>query len=232
MKTGKFFGVSVGPGDPKLMTLKAMEVIEQCQVIVAPMTKGEKTLALDIARGAVDLSQKQIVTAEFLMTRDRGLQRKRHQEISQDVMAYLRQGKDAAMLNLGDVSVYSTFHYIHKIIAEQGFETEIVPGVTSFCAVAAKLRASLTTMNEPLTIIPASHGRTREALAARGTKALMKAGKSLGQVKEELKEAGLYERAMLVKNCGLPDEEICRSMDEAGDDMGYFSTILVGGEQE
>lgn len=232
MKEGIFYGVSVGPGDPELMTRKAVRVIEECGVIVAPMTKGEKTLALDITRGAADLSRKEIVPVEFLMTRDREAQRQRHMEIAEQIAGYLRGGQDVAMLNLGDVSIYSTFSYIHQLIVQQGFETEIIPGVTSFCAVAAKLKTSLTTMAEPLTIIPASHGQTEAALATPGTKVLMKAGRALGEVKEALQQAGLYGRAMLVKNCGLPEEQVCRNMDEAGDDMGYFATIVVGGEKE
>ena len=109
MKEGIFYGVSVGPGDPELMTRKAVRVIEECGVIVAPMTKGEKTLALDIARGAANLSRKEIVPIEFLMTRDREAQRQRHMEIAEQIAGYLRGGQDVTMLNLGDVSIYSTF---------------------------------------------------------------------------------------------------------------------------
>ena len=118
MKKGTFYGVGVGPGDPELLTLKAIRAMEHCPVIAAPETRGEKTLALDIARGAVDLSQKTILTLEFLMTRDKQKLEESHRAQARAVMEYLDQGQDVAMLNLGDVSIYSTFSYLLEIIKE------------------------------------------------------------------------------------------------------------------
>ncbi len=227
---GKFYGVSVGPGDSELLTLKAVRVIKNCPVIASPVTKGENMLALSIAKGAVDMTGKEILPLEFLMTRDKDKQHESHEELTKTIAEKLDMGKDVAMLNLGDASVFSTFSYILKLIDAMGYESEVIPGVTSFCAIAAKLKTSLTTMNEPLSIIPASHGCTEDALKIKGSKVLMKAGKGLGAVKEELKLAGLYEKASLISDCGLNSERICQSLDEAEDDMGYFATIIVRGE--
>ncbi len=227
---GKFYGVSVGPGDPELLTLKAVLAIERCHVIASPATKGDNMLALSIAKGAVDMKDKEILPLEFLMTRDKTAQGERHNELALLIMDKLDEGKDVAMLNLGDASIFSTFSYILKIIEGRGYDSEVIPGVTSFCAIAAKLKTSLTTMNEPLNIIPASHGCTEEALKMRVSKVLMKAGKGLGEVKTALKSAGLYEKASLISDCGLPSERICNSLDIAEDDMGYFATIIVRGD--
>ena len=87
---------------------------------------------------------------------------------------------------------------------EQGYRAEVVAGVPSFCAVAALLQQSLTEMSHPLHIIPAGHGSLEENLALPGTKVLMKTGKALPQVREALRRPGLYEKASLVQNCGLP----------------------------
>ncbi len=228
--SGKFYGVSVGPGDSELLTLKAVRVIEACPVVASPATKGENMLAFNIAKGTVNMDDKEILPLEFLMTRDKEAQHARHVELAKLIAAKLDEDKDVAMLNLGDASLFSTFSYILKLLEEMGYEAEVVPGVTSFCAIAAKLKVSLTSMNEPLHIIPASHGCTEEALHLRGSKVLMKAGKGLGEVKQELKKAGLYEKASLISDCGLPSETICVSLDEAKDDMGYFATIVVRGE--
>ena len=121
MEKGTFYGVGVGPGDPELITLKAVRAIERCPVIAAPETRGEKTLALDIARGAVDLTGKTILRMQFLMTRDKQALEESHRRQARQIMEHLDAGRDVAMLNLGDVSIYSTFSYILEIVLEQGY---------------------------------------------------------------------------------------------------------------
>ncbi len=227
MKTGIFYGISVGPGDPELLTRKAVRIMEECKVIATPQTKGENTLALDIASAAVDMSGKTILPIRFLMTKDKEALRKSHEEAADEIAAWLDKGEDVGMLNLGDVSIYSTFSYIHEILKSRGYETVVIPGVPSFCAVAAELNMGLTEMGKPLHIIPASHEGLAESLALSGSKILMKTGKSMPAVKQALKDAGLYEKASLVQNCGLPDEKVCHSLDEADEDPSYFTTILV-----
>lgn len=227
MKTGIFYGISVGPGDPELLTRKAVRVMEECKVIATPQTKGENTLALDIASAVVDMSGKTILPIRFLMTKDKEALQKSHEEAADEIAAWLDKGEDVGMLNLGDVSIYSTFSYIHEILKSRGYETVVIPGVPSFCAVAAELNMGLTEMGKPLHIIPASHEGLAESLALSGSKILMKTGKSMPAVKQALKDAGLYEKASLVQNCGLPDEKVCHSLDKADEDPSYFTTILV-----
>jgi len=227
MKTGILYGVSVGPGDPELMTLKAVRTLERCACVAVPRTAGEKTLALDIASGATDLRGKEILPLEFPMTRDREALRRSHRAAAGLIESRLAAGTDVAMLNLGDVSVYSTFAYVMELILADGYEVEMIPGVPSFCAVAAVLKTGLTEMNLPLHIIPASGMPVAEALALPGTKVLMKTGKSMPAVRAALREAGLENKAQLVQNCGLPNEKVCRAPDEAGDDISYFTTIIV-----
>ena len=227
MEKGIFYGISVGPGDPELLTRKAVRVMEECKVIATPQTKGENTLALDIASAAVDMSGKTILPIRFLMTKDKDALQKSHEEAADEIAAWLDKGEDVGMLNLGDVSIYSTFRYNHEILKARGYETVVIPGVPSFCAVAARLNTGLTEMGKPLHIIPASHEGLAESLALPGSKILMKTGKSMPAVKQALKEAGLYEKASLVQNCGLPDEKACPTLDEADEDPSYFTTILV-----
>jgi precorrin-2/cobalt-factor-2 C20-methyltransferase len=227
LKQGILYGVSVGPGDPELLTLKAVKTLTNCPVIATPQTAGEKTLALDIAAGAVDLSAKEILALDFPMTRDHEKLRQSHRLAADAIAARLDQGQDVAMVNLGDVSVYSTFAYLMSLLKGDGYEVVMIPGVTSFCAVAAALGESLTTMHQPVHIFPASSGPTGEALTLKGTKVLMKTGRSMPEVRAAIESAGLKDKAMLVQNCGLPGEKICRSLDEASDDISYFTTIIV-----
>ena len=234
METGKgtLYGVSVGPGDPELMTVKAVRVLGRCRVIAAPVTAGEKTLARDIAAGAVDLSGKEFIALELPMTRDRAALAAGRRAAASRLEAVLDTGRDAAMLNLGDVSIYSTFAGLMELLQQDGYPVVMIPGVPSFCAAAAALGIGLTQTNLPLHILPAGGMPVAEALKLSGTKVLMKTGSAMPEVRRALREAGLLERAQLVRSCGLPDEKICRSLADAGDDNGYFATIIVKEQEE
>ncbi len=226
MNTGKLYGVSVGPGDPALLTLKAVACIERCPVLATPRTAGGSSLALTIAQGAVDTSSKTIEYLDFKMTRDRDELERSHNELAQRIASHLDQGRDVAMLNLGDASLYSTYAYLRSILVAQGYQAETIPGVTSFCACAATLNCSLTDMHQPLHILPASTIDLRSALMQPGGKVLMKSGSSLPEVKALLHELGLAERASLVVDCGLPTQRVFTNIDEATAES-YFTTILI-----
>ena len=119
-RIGTFYGVSVGPGDPELMTLQAVRRLENCPVIAAPQTPKGGMLALDIAKGAVELSGKTILPLRFAMSLDPAVQKAAHIEAARAVKEYLDAGQDVAMLNLGDVSVYATFGYLQEILEAEG----------------------------------------------------------------------------------------------------------------
>ena len=224
---GILYGVSVGPGDPELMTLKAVRTIERCEAVAAPETRGEKTLALDIARGAADLSGKEVFSVGFPMTRDPKALGANYDAVASQIVQRLEAGKSVAMINLGDVSIYSTFSYVAERVAAQGYEVEIVPGVPSFCAVAAKLGTPLTQRDEPLHVLPASFEDLDAALALRGTKVIMKTGKSLQKTLEAIERAGAIEHTSMIQNCGLANERVCKTVSAADTSSDYFTTILV-----
>ncbi|MDD4571824.1 MAG: precorrin-2 C(20)-methyltransferase [Clostridia bacterium] len=227
MEKGKFYGVSVGPGDPELLTLKAKKILEKCSIIAAPVTGSGNMLALTIVEGAVDLSQKSIILLNFLMTADEAKLAASHQKEAKKVMDQLEKGMDVAMLNLGDVSIYSTFAYINEIIKKAGYKTEIIPGVPSFCAVAAVLETSLTTMKKPIHIIPSDYDGFENGLELKGTKVIMKTGKGLPKLKQVLAEKGMSEHAALVANCGLENQKVYKNIQESCESEGYFATIVI-----
>ena len=228
--TGTFYGVSVGPGDPELLTLQAVRLLRQCPVLAAPQTASGQMLALDIVRRALgsELDGKTILPLHFVMSREEEALRASHQEAAEKVRACLDAGQDVAMLNLGDVSVYATYGYLEEILKEQGYETHRIAGVPSFCAAAARLGCSLTGgMEQPLTIAPGRHAD--EVLEAPGTKVLMKTGRQLPRTLEALARHGLLEKSAMVCNCGLPDEAVFPALTDydPAQAAGYFATILV-----
>lgn len=221
---GKLYGVGVGPGDPKLMTYKAVETIQKCQVVAVPKSGNSEQVALNIAK---EFIKNQILIDCYMpMIRDKQALRKQHEEVVSEFKGYLDKGQDIAFLTLGDPTIYSTYMYIHRLIKEMGYETEIIPGISSICSVAAALNDSLCEGSDCLHIIPASYKGKEDYLDLEGTKVLMKTGKSMEKVKQHLKEKGLYERARAVECASMPNEKIHESLDTV-EESSYFSVIVV-----
>ncbi len=225
MDKGKLYGVGVGPGDPELMTLKAVRLIKEAAVIAVPAEKKEDSAAYRIAAGAVpEIEEKEVLCISMPMTKDKDVLTASHDRGAEKIRQVLDTGKDVAFLTLGDVTVYSTYLYIHKRVAAAGYGTELVSGIPSFCAAAARLGIGLTETKEELHVIPATYG-AREALALPGTKVLMKAGKKMAKVKEALLAGGC--EAYMVENCGMENEKIYRSAAEIDENAGYYSLLIV-----
>ena len=227
VRQGVFYGVGVGPGDPELLTTKALRTLERCSVIAAPRTKSGEMLALDIVRQAMPLEGKTILPLEFTMSRDPAVLRASRLRASETIAARLSAGQDVAMLNLGDVSIFATFGYLMDMLTGEGYKAVMVPGVPSFCAVAARLGASLTTVSSPLHILPGGSSSLAEQLDLPGTKVLMKSGRQLLQAAEVLRQKGLLEKAAMVRDCGLPTEQVCRDLTRLPEETGYFATVIV-----
>jgi len=218
--TGKLWGVSIGPGDAELLTIKAIRIINECKTIASARTKGEKSVALDIVSEAVNIEDKETLYLDFLMTKDEIELLRSHKKIAEKIANVLKKGKDIAFVVLGDISIYSTFSYIQREISDMGFETEICPGVPSFCAVGARLNTSLTKMKKPLHIIPANHVEVADCVNLKGTKVFMKAG---GKT-EDIKKYFGVSKAHGIENCGMDTERIIRDFD---DKYGYFTTVII-----
>ncbi|MCQ5129628.1 precorrin-2 C(20)-methyltransferase [Butyricicoccus faecihominis] len=229
MKQGILYGVGVGPGDPELLTLKAARILRQCDVIAAPRAGAGAQAALTIA--APYAAGKPVLHCDTPMTRDAETLARSHDKAADDICALLGQGKTVAFLTLGDPSVYSTYAYVHDRVRERGFAAELVPGVPSFCAAAAALGRPLCVGEEMLHIIPASHGATEQGLDLPGSKVLMKAGREILSVRDELARRGEIQNAALVERVGMEGERIVNDLSALADPTGYFSIILVRGDK-
>ena len=177
--------------------------------------------------GKLYFEGKEILSLPFSMARDLAVRQAAWRRAAAMVRQVLDRGQDMAMVVLGDVSIYSTYCYLMELLREEGYETEMIPGVASFSAVAARLGVSLTTMEEPLHILPASQQAQWEGLTLPGTKVLMKSGRSLKDLVEKLAETGQLEQAVLVANCGLDQEMVCTDLRALPEGAGYYTTILV-----
>lgn len=222
---GKLYGVGVGPGDPELLTIKAVRIIKEADVLAVPGEQKEGSVAYRIAKQAInEIDKKEIISISMPMTKDEKRLEESHKKGAEEIINYLEKGKTVAFLTLGDPTIYSTYIYLHKRIKESGYETEIISGIPSFCAVAAKLNQGLVEKNEQLHVIPSSYD-IEDTIALSGTKVLMKSGKKISTVIEYLKTKDC--QVSMVENCGMEDEKIYRSIDEIKDDAGYYSLIIV-----
>lgn len=227
-----FYGVSTGPGDPELMTLKAVRCIEHVDVLAVPRTMKKHTMALDIAAQAADIAGKELLYLDFSMSRDPQQRSREHRENAEKIIECLHAGKTTAMLAIGDVSLYSTYGYVRGVVEKAGFPVVTIPGVNSFSAGAAVANRMLTQPDQPLTIIPEQYEDVEGALHSPGTKVLMKPGRNSAAWKQQLKEAGCLDDAAVVVNCGLESEACYRNAADAPDRTGYFTLILVNSEEE
>ena len=225
---GTLYGVGVGPGDPKLLTIKALRLIKENQIIAVPGNDIQKSVAYQIVKGAYEeLDGKTLIPVAMPMTKDPKVLEENHKKAADDVEEYLKKGENVVFLTLGDPTVYSTYLYVHKRILERGYEASIISGITSFTAVAARLNLGLVEMAEPLHVIPATYQAEDmdQILKLPGTKVLMKSGKKMKQIKESILRSG--QQAVMIENCGMPGEKIYRCAREIPEAAGYYSLILV-----
>lgn len=222
---GKLYGIGVGPGDPELLTLKAVRLIKECDIIAVPGKHKEETVAYRIVKQAVpEIAEKECLEVDMPMTKDKEKLELSHKAAFYKVSQVLDSGKSVAFLTLGDPCVYSTYIYIHQRIEQAGYATEIVSGIPSFCAVSATLNQGLVEKSQMLHVIPSSYG-IEEGMKLPGTRVLMKAGKKMGQVKEQLKKMNV--QVSMVENCGMENEKIYQSAEEIPTEAGYYSLIIV-----
>ncbi|WP_461615158.1 cobalt-factor II C(20)-methyltransferase [Clostridium sp. Marseille-QA1073] len=153
-KQGTLYGVGVGPGGEELLTLKAVRVIENCDVIIAPSAKaGGVSIAYETAKNFIKDNQ-EVIISHFPMGKPD--KEEKVYDAFKTIEEYLKDGKDVAFLTIGDAFVYSTYIYLLKYIKEQNYKTETVPGITSFCASASIADRILVIGDEPLLIVPGS----------------------------------------------------------------------------
>ena len=228
--SGKLYGIGVGPGDPGLLTLKAKEVLEKCGVIAYPVKKiGEGSVALDIIKEVVDISEKSVDEFLFSMDPDDSVREKCRKEAMDKMCRLLDNGEDIAMVTLGDVGVYSTYMYIDREIAARGYDTEVIPGIPSFCHGAALAGIPLMIGDQGLAVVPMAKGNTKlleAALDSFDNVVVMKAFKSVPLLSEMMEARGIpQENGVVVSNVGMEGEYVGPLY--KGREYGYFTTVII-----
>jgi precorrin-2/cobalt-factor-2 C20-methyltransferase len=226
--TGKLYGVGVGPGDSKLLTLRAKEVLEAADVIAVPVkAPGEESTALSIIRPVVELQGKELMPVIFKMEHSEEKRALCRKEAARQLMEQLDAGKNVAMIVLGDVSIYSTYHLAFKYIREKGYDTENIPGISSYSSGAAMACLSLVEGNQNLMIISSLKGEKalEKALEASDNLVVMKAGSSIPWISKLLRARNLADKTIVLSNIGMEGAYIGPLSEDR--EYGYFTTLII-----
>lgn len=230
---GVLYGVGVGPGDADLITMKAVKIIKQVDVIIVPKAVDKHSTALSIAKNYISEGTK-VLELVFPMTYNPEKLSETLLQNKNIVSQLLDQNNKVAFLTLGDPMLYSTFIYLQRLLKDD-YEIVVVPGITSFCAISSAAQYPLAEGNEPLCIIPgnANKKQLKKLLECCDNVVLMKVSRNYKQIIDQLNENQMLDRAVLVSRCGMDGEIITTDLEGlAEQNINYFSTIIAKGAKE
>jgi precorrin-2/cobalt-factor-2 C20-methyltransferase len=218
--------VGVGPGDPELLTLKAVRLLDEMPVIAYATTGEEGSMALDIAQRYCN-PHAQYLPIAIPMAIERGPAQQAYDEAAEAIHRHLAAGRDVAYLCEGDPLFYGSAMYLLVRLAGHVAIT-IVPGVTSLTAASAAIARPLAARNEVLKVLPAPlpDDVLRPELAAADSVAIVKVGRHFDRVRALLGETGHAQNAVVVEHASGVRQRITKLADFAHDERPYFSTIL------
>ncbi len=231
------YAIGVGPGDPELLTLKAVRIIREVPCICVPKGKEEgSSLALDIVSKVIDMNDKEILHAHFPMKKTKapehiGSLDAKWNETVETILSRLNKGMDIAFITIGDPAIYSTFFYLYDRLLELNplLKIKIIPGVSSINASASSAAISLGLADEKIAIIPATYvDDLRDIFITFDTIVLMKVHKVLDKLIPLLDELSLLKNATYISRVGMEGEVIYRDITKLKKDaQNYFSILIV-----
>ncbi len=236
-KSGTLYAVGVGPGDPELLTIKGKRVLEKVKYVFSATSKREKeSLALDIARPFLK-EDSQIVPLVFPMVRNKKILEEAWTSAAKKVLELLGTGSDGAFVTLGDPCTYSTFTYLHRTLISllPGTKVEIIPGITSFQAAAARVKSPLAEGEESLAVVSGAKGSKEIKRLANHVDNLviMKAYRHYNKVVDCLDELGLLKGTVAVRRVGLEGESVTEKLrDWDGHTPSYFTLLITKKNRE
>lgn len=237
--TGKLYVVGVGPGDPELLTLKAIHILKEVPCIFVPKGKEEgSSLALSIIKKAINIEDKEVIEAHFPMKKTSSSSQeasdiqKKWQDTVTNISNRLGSGIDVAYITLGDPTLYSTFFYLLDRLLSifRDLNLEIIPGISSINASACRAKISLGLADDKITVIPATYSidELEEIIKKFDTIILMKVYRVFDKIVELIKKMDLLGNAVYVKRAGMEEEKIFKDITKiTKDDLDYFSLIII-----
>ncbi|MBB6145335.1 precorrin-2 C20-methyltransferase/precorrin-3B C17-methyltransferase [Silvibacterium bohemicum] len=237
---GRLFGVGLGPGDPELVTLKALRAVRQADVIAYPTTKlgqsnARSIVSAELTSEQIELPMMYPVTTELTDHPGgyEGAMSGFYDEMAKQIAAHLESGRNVAILCEGDPFFYGSYMYLHDRLAHR-FATEVIPGVPSIMAAAARLGTPLVRRDTELVVLPAT--LSEEELAARlntsSAFAIIKLGRNFAKVRNVLVRLGLGDKALFIERATMASERILKLSEVDPLNVAYFSLILIPDSRE
>ncbi len=236
---GRLIGLGVGPGDPELITVKALRLLRESPVVAYFVAKGKKGNAFGIIEGHLQQAQTLMplvypVTTEALpshMSYEQVIS-DFYDRSSADVAAHLDAGRDVAVICEGDPMFYGSYMYLHDRLSDR-YEAEVIPGVCSMLGGASVLGAPLVYRNQSLSVLSGvlSAEELKRKLQDADAAVIMKLGRNLPKVRQVLMETGLAERALYVERATMANQKIVPLAEVDPMSSPYFSLIIVPGER-
>lgn len=228
----KLYGIGVGPGDPELLTLKAHRILNEADVIFCPEKKsGAGSFAFDIIKDLLENTKAKIVNLVYPMHYHGALLREMWEKNAACIAENLEGDRIGAFITLGDPSVYSTFMYTLPYIEAAGVEVEVVPGITSFCAVADRMKMPLVAWDEDLLVAPVRKNSSEDlgkVLREHDNVVLMKPSTDQQALLQALRENHLEDRFVLVTKSGTGEERLVTDFSDLEQyDIPYLSTVII-----
>lgn len=233
---GTLYGIGVGTGDPELITVKGLRLLQKVSIVVFPAgVAGKPGIAEQIVSPWLSNNQQKLALC-FPYIQDEQLLQQAWQEAAKQVWTYLQLNHDVAFVCEGDISFYSTFTYLAQTLTDLHPEAivERVPGICSPMAAAASVGVPLTVRSDRLAILPALYvaAELEAVLAWADVVVLMKVSSVYEQVWQVLQQYDLLDRAWIVERATFPDQKIYRNLrDRPSLELSYFSLLLVYNRQ-
>ncbi len=227
MSNGRLIGIGVGPGDPELITLKAVRCLREAPVVAYVSANGQPSIARAIVASHLPGGQRELNLA-LPMQRLPELAQAAYDEGASRIGAELEQGRDVALLCEGDPLFYGSFSQLLARLVDV-YAIEVVPGVLSLSAAAAATRQPLVARSESFAVVPATLPieRLRAKLGQADAAAILKLGRHLGKVRQVLGELGLLERAIYVERASTAQERVMRLSELEATEAPYFALVLL-----
>ncbi len=231
MKHGTLYGIGVGPGDPELITLKAMNILRRVAVVFAAVsTKNSHSLAEKIVSPHLKEGMP-VKHLGFPMTREKEILSEAWQGNARKVVEVLKKGEDAAFITLGDPMIYSTFGYLMNTIKESNpnITIEIIPGITSYQAGASAAGQTLAEAEESYTVISGALGsqKLKDIIDHTDSVVMLKVYRNYKGILETLNELELTDSSVLISRCGLDGEEIVGNLKGRPDTTPPYLSFLI-----
>ena len=232
-RIGRLYGVGVGPGDPELLTLRAYHLLSQVPVIFVPLKdKQSKGYARSIIANLIKKPEGKVVGLVLPMLRDRVQLTGYWHKAAESIWQYLRRGEDCAFVNVGDPLLYGTFIHILETLQKSHpeIEVEVIPGISSINAAAARTIVPLASDDEHIAIISGNSEEKvlSETLENFDTVVFMKMSTVFDKLLSILEELNLIEKCVYIRRCTTQDEEIIWDINKLkGEKVDYFSLLIV-----